>query len=159
MSMALLPIAGQATSGALSGTASTGQTAASGTQQTATDAFGLGFDSLLKIVLTQLTYQDPLKPMDNFQFVSQLAQFSQIQQGQVMSDRMLQLVNGQSATQASGMLGKTVDIASSGSTALSGKVTAMSIQNGNVSLTVTTPSGQTISNIALSSVTQVREGS
>ena len=54
--------------------------------QAATSAFGLGFDALLKIILTQLTYQDPLKPMDNFEFVSQLAQFSQIQQGQTTND-------------------------------------------------------------------------
>ncbi|NWP01137.1 hypothetical protein GY973_23920, partial [Escherichia coli] len=37
------------------------------TASAATDAFGLGFDALLKIILTQLTYQDPLKPMDNFE--------------------------------------------------------------------------------------------
>src|SRR5690606_13462746 len=56
--------------------------------QAAPSAFGLGFDALLKIILTQLTYQDPLKPMDNFEFVSQLAQFSQIQQGQTTNDRL-----------------------------------------------------------------------
>ena len=30
------------------------------------------------IVLTQLTYQDPLKPVDNLEFVSQIAQFAQL---------------------------------------------------------------------------------
>ncbi|MGJ3628969.1 flagellar hook assembly protein FlgD [Sphingomonas sp. MMS24-JH45] len=73
---------------------------------------GLAFDSLLKIcsILTQLTYQDPLKPMDNFQFVSQLAQFSQIQLGQSTNDNLAALVNAQGALQASGLLGREVDV-------------------------------------------------
>ena len=69
---------------------------------------GLNFESLLKIILTQLTYQDPLKPMDNFQFVSQLAQFSQIQQGQVMTDKLGALVTSQTTFQATSLLGRQV---------------------------------------------------
>src|SRR3569833_629178 len=75
----------------------------------ATSAFGLSFDALLKIILTQLTYQDPLKPMDNFQFVSQLAQFSQIQIGQTTNDTLTALVSAQGSLQAAGLLGKKVD--------------------------------------------------
>lgn len=157
MSLAILPIMGQAASGSQIGSSATASQTSNSTQ-TATDAFGLGFDSLLKIVLTQLTYQDPLKPMDNFQFVSQLAQFSQIQQGQTLANSMQQLVAGQAAAQATGLLGKTVDIGTSDSTTLSGKVTALSLQNGDVRLTVQTGAGQTVSNLSLSSVTQIREG-
>jgi len=121
-------------------------------------AFGLDFQSLLKIILTQLTYQDPLKPLDNFQFVSQLAQFSQIQQGQVMSDRLQQLVASQSAAQATGLLGKTVDIGGSNGATVSGTVKALSLQNGDVQFTIATSTGQTISGLSLSAITQVREG-
>ena len=53
---------------AVNGTAATAAT----TGSAAASAFGLSFESLLKIILTQLTYQDPLKPVDNFEFVSQL---------------------------------------------------------------------------------------
>src|SRR5690606_26583966 len=76
----------------------------------ATDAFGLGFESLLQIVLTQLTYQDPLKPMENFEFVSRLAQFSQIQQTQDMARSLETLVSAQATAQAASLLGKEVDI-------------------------------------------------
>lgn len=65
-----------------------GATGGGNLSTTASNAFGLGFEDLLKIILTQLTYQDPLKPIENFEFVSQLAQFSQIQQTQTMSDRL-----------------------------------------------------------------------
>lgn len=123
----------------------------------ATDAFGLGFESLLRIVLTQLTYQDPLKPMENFEFVSQLAQFSQIQQTQDMARSLETLVSAQATAQAASLLGKEVDIPA-GSLTLSGTVTAVSFNNGAPAITVETAEGQTISNINLGSVSQIREG-
>lgn len=127
--------------------------------QAATNAFGLNFESLLKIILTQLTYQDPLKPMDNFQFVSQLAQFSQIQQGQVQTDKLQALVNSQTTLQITSLIGRVVDITNgSGATVLSGTVTAIVFQNGDPRLTIRTSDGQTVSNIAPASIGQVRGG-
>lgn len=122
----------------------------------ATDAFGLGFEDLLKIVLTQLTYQDPLKPMENFEFVSQLAQFSQIQQTQEMAESLQTLVAAQSTAQAAGLLGRTVDIPANGIT-LTGKVTAVAFTDGAPRLTILTSDNQTIGNIALGAVSQIRE--
>ena len=133
-----------------------GSPAAQGTRN-ATDAFGLSFESLLKIVLTQLTYQDPLKPMDNFEFVSQLAQFSQIQQTQEMSQALQTLVAAQSSSQAAGLLGRVVDVPT-GNAILSGKVTAVAFTGGSPRLTIRTANNQTISDIALSAVSQIREG-
>lgn len=127
------------------------------TEQAATDAFGLNFESLLKIILTQLTYQDPLKPMENFEFVSQLAQFSQIQQGQTMSERLQQLVSAQATVQATTLLGRVVDI-EAGSAAITGTVTAVSFQDGDARITIETEQGQTISNLSLAAVSQIREG-
>lgn len=122
----------------------------------ATDQFGLSFDSLLKIVLTQLTYQDPLEPMDNFQFVSQLAQFSQIQQTQTMSGNLETLVRAQSTGQAANLLGRTVDV-EVGGPGLTGKVTAVSFANGSPTLTIETSEGQTIGGLPLGNVSQIRE--
>lgn len=140
--------------GALAGTTA-GATAASGTGQ-ATDAFGLGFEDLLKIVLTQLTYQDPLKPMDNFQFVSQLAQFSQIQQSQAMVDSLEALVSAQTTGQAAGLLGKLVDVVTAqGSTA--GTVKAVAFADGTATITIETEHGATISSVPLGNVSQIRE--
>jgi len=124
-------------------------------------AFGLDFQSLLQIILTQLTSQDPLKPMDNFQFVSQLAQFSQLQQAQSLNDTVTNLLSAQAATQATSLLGRTVDLASgqvAGTTggAASGVVKAVSFSNGQPSITILTTDGQTIANVSISNITTVR---
>jgi flagellar basal-body rod modification protein FlgD len=131
-------------------------TSTSSAEKAATDAFGLSFDSLLKIILTQLTYQDPLKPMDNFEFVSQLAQFSQIQQGQTANDKLESIAAAQANLQAASLLGRQVDIPAGNGT-LSGKVTAISFNDGVPQLTIQTADNQTISNISIANVSQIRE--
>jgi flagellar basal-body rod modification protein FlgD len=136
--------------------ATTAEPRTSTTGADASSAFGLGFDSLLRIILTQLTYQDPLKPMDNFQFVSQLAQFSQVQQGQAMSDRLNQILASTVTVQATGLLGKRVDIPA-GAATLTGKVVGIAFANGTPTATVETDKGQTISSVAIGTITQIRE--
>ena len=122
----------------------------------ATDQFGLSFESLLQIVLTQLTYQDPLEPMDNFEFVSQLAQFSQIQLSQTTNDNLEVLVAAQTTSQSASLLGKTIDVAA-GTGTLTGEVTAVGFNSGTPTLTLETSTGQTISGLRLGNVTQIRE--
>lgn len=129
-------------------------TAGNAVQTTATNAFGMGFEDLLKIVLTQLTYQDPLKPVENFEFVSQLAQFSQIQQTQTMSDRLLAMLQAEATMQATSLLGRKVDIPA-GAAVLSGKVVSVAFQNGEPRLTIETEDQRTISNIALTTVSRI----
>lgn len=126
-------------------------------QEAATNAFGLSFESLLKIILTQLTYQDPLKPMDNFEFVSQLAQFSQIQLGQTTNDRLGQVVTAQGNLQAASLLGRKVDIPA-GAATVTGKVISIAFQNGDPRVTIETADKKTISNISIGSISQIREG-
>ena len=133
----------------------------SSTTQTTTSAFGLDFQSLLKIILTELTYQDPLKPVDNYEFVSQLGQFSQLQLSQSLNDSVTQLLNSQAATQAAGLIGRTVDFSSgtssdgSGTTTISGQVTAVSFSSGTPLLTIQTTDEQTIGDLSIADITQI----
>ncbi|HEX2594079.1 MAG TPA: flagellar hook capping FlgD N-terminal domain-containing protein [Rhizomicrobium sp.] len=129
--------------------------AVAATSSTAQAAYGLDFQSLLKIILTQLTYQDPLKPLDNFEFVSQLGQFAQLQQTQSLNDQIGSLLASQAASQATGLLGHTVDLAGSGFT-LTGTVTAVSFASGQPLITIKTTDGQTIGNLSIADVSQVR---
>ena len=119
-------------------------------------AFGLDFQSLLRIILTQLTYQDPLKPMDNFQFVSQLAQFSQLQQSQSLNDQIGNLLSAQAAMQATGLLGRNVDFANASGGTLTGTVKSVSFASGSPQVTVQTPTGEIVANVSIANISQVR---
>lgn len=93
--------------------------------------------------------------MDNFQFVSQLGQFAQLQQSQSLNDQITTLLSAQAATQATSLLGKTVDVAN-GQSLLSGKVTAVSFSSGQPLVTIITAQEQTIGSISIADITQVR---
>jgi flagellar basal-body rod modification protein FlgD len=45
----------------------------------------LGQDQFLALLVTQLQHQDPTQPMDDMQFIAQLAQFSSLEQMQQMN--------------------------------------------------------------------------
>lgn len=118
-------------------------------------AYGLDFQSLLKIILTQLTYQDPLKPVDNFEFVSQLAQFSQLQQSQTLNDKIDNLLAAQSATQATSLLGKSVDI-QTGQTELTGVVKSVTFTEKGPEVSILTGDGLTVGKLPISNIIRIR---
>lgn len=71
----------------------------------------LGKDEFLKLLTTQLSYQDPLDPMDNTAFVSQMAEFSSLEQLMGIGDGMQQLAMAQAVANGSNMvdfIGKTI---------------------------------------------------
>jgi flagellar basal-body rod modification protein FlgD len=115
----------------------------------------MGMEDFLKILLTQLTYQDPLKPVDNQEFMAQMAQFTALEQSQQMNEKMSLLVSNQAALQSVGLIGRTVDLTANGS-ALTGTVTALSLAGESPSLTVTTTSGATLTGVSLGQISAVR---
>ena len=64
-------------------TTGTGSNAASATASTGSDALA-NESTFLKLLVAQLQNQDPLQPQDGMQFVSQLAQFSNLEQNLAM---------------------------------------------------------------------------
>ena len=116
----------------------------------------LGVQDFLKVLLTQLTYQDPLKPMDNQAFMAQMAQFTSLQQTQEMNDKMTQLITNQAALQSIGLIGRAVDITTATGTTDTGTVTALSLTGSTPSMTINSTSGATLTGISLSQVTAVR---
>ncbi|MBC8724602.1 flagellar hook capping protein [Paraburkholderia sp. 31.1] len=122
------------------------------------DSIGLDMQSLLQIILTQLTYQDPLKPVDNFEFVSQLAQFTSLEQTRQITDKIDDLLSVQSATQTLGLLGHNVDVQTD-TALLSGIVKSLSFKDSQPQLTIETESGEFLTNANISQIVAVRQTS
>ncbi|MGC7406521.1 flagellar hook capping FlgD N-terminal domain-containing protein [Pandoraea pneumonica] len=115
----------------------------------------LGMQDFLKILLTQLTYQDPLKPMDNQQFMAQMAQFTTLEQTQQLNDKISQLISTQATLQSVGLIGKTVD-ATTSSGSITGTVTALTLDQNTPQLTIKTTTGASLTGISLAQLTAVR---
>jgi flagellar basal-body rod modification protein FlgD len=115
----------------------------------------ISIQDFLRILTTQLNNQDPLKPMDNAAFVAQLAQFSALEEAQQTNDKLDSLLNVQAASQSIGLIGKTVEVNSSGSTQ-SGTVSALDFSSGQAQLSVTITGGQVLTGISLSAITNIQ---
>jgi flagellar basal-body rod modification protein FlgD len=63
------------------------------------DNGALGKDAFLQILITQLQNQDPTSPMDDKEFIAQMAQFSSLEQMQNMTKAMQDLLASQEQTQ------------------------------------------------------------
>lgn len=84
----------------------------------------LGQNEFLKLMTTQMTHQDPTKPMDNAQFLSQMAQFgtvSGIQELQQSFKDFSASISSDQALQAASLVGRTVSIPANEALLSSGK--------------------------------------
>ena len=70
----------------------------------------LGKDEFLKILLTQLAHQDPTSPMEDKEFVAQMAQFSSLEQMSNIAADFAKMTRMLRVTEASTSLGKAVEI-------------------------------------------------
>jgi flagellar basal-body rod modification protein FlgD len=118
-------------------------------------AGNLGIQDFLRILTTQLNNQDPLKPMDNQQFVAQLAQFTSLQQTQQMNQKLDALLSIQAANQSVGLIGRSVDVQTASGQS-SGRVTAFSFASGEPRMTITLDNGSVVKDLSLSSLITVR---
>lgn len=70
----------------------------------------LGKDDFLKLLLAQLANQDPSSPMENTEFIGQMAQFSSLEQMTNMNTEFSKLASLLHSSEAVNTIGKTVDI-------------------------------------------------
>lgn len=84
----------------------------------------LGKDDFLKLLITQLSNQDPTSPMENTEFIAQMAQFSSLEQMTNMNQEFAKMNSMLVSSQAVGTIGKTVDI-TLGDTKTTGVVEAL----------------------------------
>jgi flagellar basal-body rod modification protein FlgD len=92
----------------------------------------LGQEEFLKLLITQMTHQDPLSPQEDREFIAQMAQFSSLESMNTVSRMMSRL-------QGTSLLGKTIEggyIENGTMVPISGVVTSVRFDRDNVLLKV-----------------------
>ncbi len=107
--------------GASSG-AATGVTAALGAAPKPADQFGQ--ETFLKLLVAQLRYQDPMNPQNGAEFLSQTAQFTQLEKLSDLAKMQTELLSAQRLLGASSLVGRTVTYPGPDGLEVAGVVTA-----------------------------------
>lgn len=109
------------------------------TSTTDTKTATLNYDSFLKLLVAQMKNQDPTDPVDATQQMSQLASFSNVEQAIKTNAHLESLIQENSLTQATSLIGKTV-------TSADGKTSGVvaSVEINSDGLTAVTKDGKEI---------------
>lgn len=97
----------------------------------------LGQDDFLKLVVAQMSSQDPLNPQSDTEFVSQMAQFSALQENTTMEQDISNLRSQQQLAQANALLGRAVTVQDpSSGMQIKGTVSNVNISQGTPTIVV-----------------------
>lgn len=92
-----------------------------------TDSISTDKDTFLKLLVAQLKNQDPMSPVEDKEFIAQLAQFTSVEKLENIDKTLTSNTTSVSAQSAMGVVGKTVTVLdpdSKSATPVTGKVTA-----------------------------------
>ncbi|QKE82668.1 flagellar hook capping FlgD N-terminal domain-containing protein [Arthrobacter sp. NEB 688] len=107
------------------GAAAAGQAAAAGATQNAGTG-KIGSDAFLKLLVAQLKYQDPSKPVDSSAFMAQTAQMQMVESMNQLVTQNAAIIGGQNSLSALALVGKDVSWTADGVTK-SGAVQAVKL--------------------------------
>lgn len=93
-------------------------------------------DAFLKLLVTQLKYQDPSKPMDSSAFMAQNAQLTSLEKLTELTETSRSSFATQQKLSAAGLVGRNISWKATDGTTQTGTVTAASIAGDNPSLIV-----------------------
>jgi len=94
----------------------------------------LGEQSFLQLLVAQLQNQDPLQPMDNTQYITQLAQFQSLQTLQSLQTTLESSMGTQVLSDAMGLIGRDVTGTAADGSTVSGTVKGVTLNNGDAQL-------------------------
>lgn len=92
----------------------------------------LGMDDFFKLLTTQLVSQDPLKPMQDTEFISQMASFSSLSQMELIAQNTDASRQQQEATAVMSLIGKQVSASGTEGEALVGVITKVESIDGKL---------------------------
>ncbi len=87
-------------------------------------------NDFLKLLVAQMSAQDPLHPQSNTDFAAQMAQFSALQTSQSTQSDMALLQASQQVQQANGLIGRSVTLQATSTTTATGVVSGVQIVSG-----------------------------
>ena len=87
------------------------------------------YNAFLTLLVTELKNQDPTKPTDNAEFISQLASFSNVEQQIQVNEKLTTLIQATQLGEASNLINKTVTSADG---SVSGLVTSVRLTSEGV---------------------------
>jgi flagellar basal-body rod modification protein FlgD len=96
----------------------------------------LGKDAFLKLFVAQLQHQDPMNPMNDSEFMGQMASFSTLEQVTNLANANMQMAAAQNANGAIELIGRTVSYVDEHDEIQTGVVEKVSTAGGKPSLTV-----------------------
>mgnify|MGYP001053208717 FL=1 len=108
---------------------STTQTSSTTTSTTTASAPTVDYNAFLRLLVAQMNNQDPTKPTDSTEFLSQLASFSNVEQAVQMNNKLNALLTNSALSQADGIIGRTLTSADG---TISGKVNSVTLQSGGL---------------------------
>lgn len=123
--------------------------------QTTSESTTLNQSDFIKLFLTQLNFQDPMEPVDNREFLAQMAQFSSLEQAKKTGDSINDMVILASISQSVSLLNKGVEVTSA-SGSQTGTVTAVNFSSDGASLTVAISGGSVLTDVKLSQINLIR---
>jgi flagellar basal-body rod modification protein FlgD len=113
---------------------------------------GINEQDFIQLFVSELQFQDPMEPLDNSQFLTQLAQFVGIEQQSEEVTGINNLATLDSSDQTVALLSHTVQVSNADGSTSTGKVTGIQYSTNGVQLTVTPSSGSVITNVNLSQI-------
>jgi flagellar basal-body rod modification protein FlgD len=120
----------------------------SSSQTTPTNPNGtLGDDEFLQLMVTQLKDQDPLNPTDPSSYLSELAQFTSLEQETNTATSTSQLASSNQTTEALSLLGQAVTYLASDGTTETGTVSSVDLSGSSPTLTIGGATGITTSQV------------
>ena len=112
-------------------------------------------EDFIRLFLAQLQFQDPLEPVDNREFLAQLAQFTNLEQSRQVSENTTNLVAMNASSQALSLLNRQVEVLVPGGTTI-GIVTTVQFTPAGAQLSVQPASGAVLTGVSLSQISLVK---
>ena len=103
---------------------------------TKADNGSLGKDQFLKLFVAQLQHQDPMNPMNDSEFMAQMASFSTLEQVTNLAAANERIAAAMTSTSAVGLIGRTVSYVDENDEIHTGKVDKVTTAGGKPLLTV-----------------------